>query len=119
MNKARTLSAPKTLPKSRTGIRGLDEITGGGLPRGRPALVCGGAGCGKTLLALEFVVRGAIQFDEPGVFVSFEEMSDELADNVRSLGFDLDDLVKRKKMAMDYVRLERSEIEESGDYDLE
>jgi circadian clock protein KaiC len=98
---------------------GLDQITNGGLPRGRPALICGGAGCGKTLLGLEFVVRGATQFDEPGVFVSFEEMSDELVDNVRSLGFDLDDLVKRKKLAMDYVRLERSEIEESGDYDLE
>src|ERR1700722_13945798 len=107
------------IAKCPTGIVGLDQITNGGLPRGRPALVCGGAGCGKTLLALEFVVRGAIQFDEPGVFGSFEEMSDELADNVLSLGFDLDDLVKRKKLAMDYVRLERSEIEESGDYDLE
>jgi circadian clock protein KaiC len=107
------------IAKCPTGIVGLDQITNGGLPRGRPALICGGAGCGKTLLALEFVVRGATQFDEPGVFVSFEEMSDELADNVRSLGFDLDDLVKRKKLAMDYVRLERSEIEESGDYDLE
>jgi circadian clock protein KaiC len=107
------------IAKCPTGIVGLDQITNGGLPRGRPALICGGAGCGKTLLALEFIVRGATQFDEPGVFVSFEEMSDELADNVRSLGFDLDDLVKRKKLAMDYVRLERSEIEESGDYDLE
>jgi circadian clock protein KaiC len=107
------------ISKCPTGIVGLDQITNGGLPRGRPALICGGAGCGKTLLALEFIVRGAIQFDEPGVFVSFEEMSDELADNVRSLGFDLNDLVKRKKLAMDYVRLERSEIEESGDYDLE
>src|SRR3984893_9158438 len=107
------------IAKGPTGIVGLDQITNGGLPRGRPALICGGAGCGKTLLALEFIVRGATQFDEPGVFVSFEEMSDELADNVRSLGFDLDDLVKRKKMAMDYVRLERSEIEEAGNYDLE
>jgi circadian clock protein KaiC len=123
---ARTMPATKKpsnplggIAKCATGIVGLDQITNGGLPRGRPALICGGAGCGKTLLALEFVVRGATQFDEPGVFVSFEEMSDELADNVRSLGFDLDDLVKRKKLAMDYVRLERSEIEESGDYDLE
>ena len=107
------------IAKCPTGIVGLDQITNGGLPRGRPALVCGGAGCGKTLLALEFIVRGATQFDEPGVFVSFEEISDELADNVRSLGFDLDDLVKRKKLAMDYVRVERSEIEETGDYDLE
>jgi circadian clock protein KaiC len=107
------------IAKCPTGIAGLDQLTNGGLPRGRPALICGGAGCGKTLLALEFIVRGATQFDEPGVFVSFEEMSEELTDNARSLGFDLDDLVKRKKLAMDYVRLERSEIEESGDYDLE
>jgi circadian clock protein KaiC len=107
------------IAKCPTGIVGLDQITNGGLPRGRPALVCGGAGCGKTLLALEFIVRGATQFDEPGVFVSFEEMSDELANNVLSLGFDLDHLVKRKKLSMDYVRLERSEIEEGGDYDLE
>jgi circadian clock protein KaiC len=107
------------IAKCPTGVVGLDQITDGGLPRGRPALICGGAGCGKTLLGLEFIVRGATQFDEPGVFVSFEELSEELADNVRSLGFDLDDLVKRKKLAMDYVRLERSEIEESGDYDLE
>jgi circadian clock protein KaiC len=107
------------IAKCPTGIVGLDQITNGGLPRGRPALICGGAGCGKTLMAVEFIVRGATQFDEPGVFVSFEEMSEELADNVRSLGFDLDDLVKRKKLAMDYVRLERSEIEEAGDYDLE
>ena len=107
------------IAKCPTGIVGLDQITNGGLPRGRPALICGGAGCGKTLLALEFIVSGATQFDEPGVFVSFEEMTEELTDNARSLGFDLDDLVKRKKLAMDYVRLERSEIEESGDYDLE
>src|ERR1700716_411724 len=107
------------IEKCPTGIAGLDQITGGGLPRGRPTLVCGGAGCGKTLLALEFIVRGATLFDEPGVFVSFEEMSEELAVNVRSLGFDLDDLVKRKKLALDFVRVERSEIEETGDYDLE
>src|SRR3982074_1798584 len=107
------------LEKCPTGIAGLDQITGGGLPRGRSTLVCGGAGCGKTLLALEFIVRGATLFDEPGVFVSFEEMSEELAANVRSLAFDLDDLVKRKKLALDFVRVERSEIEETGDYDLE
>jgi circadian clock protein KaiC len=114
------IQAPENgIEKCPTGIAGLDQITGGGLPRGRPALVCGGAGCGKTLLALEFIVRGATLFDEPGVFVSFEEMSEELAANVRSLGFDLDDLVKRKKLALDFVRVERSEIEETGDYDLE
>ena len=107
------------IDKCPTGIVGLDQITNGGLPRGRPTLVCGGAGCGKTLLALEFIVRGATQFDEPGVFVSFEEMSEELSANVRSLGFDLDDLVKRKKLAMDFVRVERGDIEEAGDYDLE
>jgi circadian clock protein KaiC len=121
MSVAKKPSKPRGsgIAKCPTGIVGLDQLTNGGLPRGRPALICGGAGCGKTLLALEFIVRGATQFDEPGVFVSFEEMSDELTDNARSLGFDLDDLVKRKKLAMDYVRLERSEIEESGDYDLE
>jgi circadian clock protein KaiC len=121
MSVAKKPSKPRGsgITKCPTGIVGLDQLTHGGLPRGRPALICGGAGCGKTLLALEFIVRGATQFDEPGVFVSFEEMSEELTDNARSLGFDLDDLVKRKKLAMDYVRLERSEIEESGDYDLE
>src|SRR5512133_2419299 len=82
-----------SLSKCPTGIRGLDEITVGGLPKGRPTLVCGSAGCGKTLLGMEFLVRGATQFDEPGVFVSFEETSEELAKNVRSLGFYLDDLV--------------------------
>jgi len=118
-NTYRNQSMLKPLPKCPTGIAGLDEITGGGLPRGRPALVCGSAGCGKTLLALEFIVRGAMQFNEPGVFVSFEETSEELATNVRSLGFDLDDLIRRKKLAMDFVRVERAEIEETGEYDLE
>ena len=89
----------RRLPKCPTGIRGLDEITGGGLPKGRPTLVCGGAGCGKTLLAMEFLVRGVMQFDEPGVFMAFEETAEELTQNVRSLGFDLDDLVDRKKIA--------------------
>src|ERR1700719_4357118 len=86
--KTKTLATPRTLRKSRSGIRGLDEITGGGLPTGRPTLVCGGAGCGKTLLAMEFLVRGATQFGEPGVFMAFEETGEELAQNVRSLGFD-------------------------------
>ena len=107
------------LAKAPTGIQGLDEITGGGLPRGRPTLVCGSAGCGKTLLAMEFLVRGATQFGEPGVFMSFEETTQELTQNVRSLGFDLDDLVQQKKLAMDFVRVERNEIEETGEYDLE
>src|SRR5512140_1235828 len=107
------------LDKCPTGISGLDEITEGGLPQGRPTLVCGAAGCGKTLLAMEFIVRGITEFNEPGVFMSFEETSDELAKNVASLGFNVNDLVRRKKLAMDYVRVERSEIEETGEYDLE
>jgi circadian clock protein KaiC len=108
-----------TLPKAPTGIQGLDEITGGGFPRGRPTLVCGSAGCGKTLLAMEFIVRGATRFNEPGVFMAFEETGSELAQNVRSLGFDLDKLVRQKKLVLDFVRVERDEIEETGDYDLE
>ena len=107
------------MPKCPTGIQGLDEITGGGLPRGRPTLVCGGAGCGKTLLAAEFLVRGAAQFCEPGVFMSFEETDAELKANVASLGFDLASLVRRKKIVLDYVHIERSEIHETGEYDLE
>ena len=98
------------LPKARSGIRGLDEITGGGLPRGRPTLVCGSAGAGKTLFAIEFLVRG-IEMGEPGVFMAFEETAEELATNVASLGFDVEGLVRRGKMAVDHVRIERSEIE--------
>ncbi len=108
-----------TLEKCPTGIRGLDDITSGGLPRGRTTLVCGGTGCGKTLLALEFIVRGIREFDEPGVFMSFEETTEELASNVASLGFDLEELIHGGKLAMDYVHVERSEIEETGEYDLE
>jgi circadian clock protein KaiC len=108
-----------TLSKAPSGIEGLDEITGGGLPAGRPTLVCGTAGCGKTMLAMEFLVRGAMQFGEPGVFMMFEENAAELTANVRSLGFDLDRLVAEKKIALDHVHIERSEIEETGEYDLE
>ena len=107
------------LPKAPSGIAGLDELTGGGLPRGRPTLVCGGAGCGKTLLAMEFLVRGATEHNEPGVFMAFEETAAELAQNVRSLGFDLEELGRQKKLAIDFVRIERQEIEEAGEYDLE
>ena len=117
------LSVPATpgprLPKCPTGIQGLDEITGGGLPLGRPTLVCGGAGCGKTLLAAEFLVRGATQFGEPGVLMAFEETEAELKANVASLGFDLAGLVRRKQIVIDYVHIERSEVQESGEYDLE
>ena len=107
------------LAKAPTGIAGLDEITNGGLPRGRPTLVCGGAGCGKTLLALEFLVRGALEYDEPGVFCSFEETTEELITNARSLGFDLQQLSARRRLLLDYVRLERNGLIESGEYDLE
>src|SRR5579863_1068105 len=108
-----------SLPKCPTGIHGLDEITLGGIPRGRPTLVCGGAGCGKTLLGMEFLVRGATEFDEPGVCLSFEETGDELAANLASLGFDLASLIARGKLAIDHIFLERSLIEETGEYDLE
>ena len=121
MTKARLKPTPPAarLPKCPTGIQGLDEITGGGLPRGRPTLVCGGAGCGKTLLAAEFLVRGAMHFGEPGVFMSFEETEAELKGNVSLLGFDLPGLVRSKKLLLDHVYIERSEIQETGEYDLE
>jgi circadian clock protein KaiC len=112
-------SRVSSLPKTPTGIQGLDEITFGGLPRGRPTLVCGSAGCGKTLLAMEFLVHGATEFNEPGVFIAFEESEEDLRKNVASLGFDLQDLSDRKKLLIDYVYIERSEIEEAGEYDLE
>lgn len=110
---------PDVLKKCPTGIRGLDEITEGGLPRGRPTLVCGSAGCGKTLLAMEFITRGITEFNEPGIFMAFEENAEELAVNVASLGMDVKELIRQKKMAVDYVHIERSEIEETGEYDLE
>jgi circadian clock protein KaiC len=109
----------KTLLKSPTGIPGMDEITDGGLPKGRPTLVAGSAGCGKTLFAMEFLVNGAIQYNEPGVFMAFEETAEELAQNVASLGFDLKELIRQKKLIIDYVRIERTEIQETGEYDLE
>lgn len=118
-NTYKSASRAAHLPKCPTGIQGLDEITGGGLPRGRPTLVCGSAGCGKTLLGAEFLVRGVVQFDEPGVLMAFEETAAELKANVASLGFDLEGLVHRKKIVIDYVHIEPSEIQESGEYDLE
>ncbi|WP_035603663.1 circadian clock protein KaiC [Haloferula sp. BvORR071] len=110
---------PIGIPKAPTGISGLDEITDGGLPAGRPTLVSGSAGAGKTMLATEFLVRGATEFGENGVFIMFEENSEELTANVRSIGFDLKKLVTQKKLVLDHVRVERSEIEETGEYDLE
>lgn len=115
----RTKQQLRPLPKSPTGIPGTDEITGGGLPKGRPTLIAGGAGCGKTLFAMEFLVNGALRYDEPGVFVAFEENAEELTQNVTSLGFDLNDLIRRKKLIIDYVRIERTEIAETGEYDLD
>jgi circadian clock protein KaiC len=107
------------LAKTPIGIQGLDEITFGGLPKGRTTLICGSAGCGKTLLSMEFLVHGATQFNEPGVFMAFEETEEDLRKNVASLGYDLRDLSDRHKLVIDYVHIERSEIEETGEYDLE
>jgi circadian clock protein KaiC len=118
--KAKPSTTPRRqLPKSPTGIQGLDEITDGGLPTGRPTLVCGGPGCGKTLLALEFLIHGGNEFNEPGVFLALEENARELAANFASMGVDLPDLIRRKKLVIDYVPLERSEIEETGEFNLE
>jgi circadian clock protein KaiC len=110
---------PVELPKCLSGIQGLDEITFGGLPKGRPTLVCGAAGCGKTLLAMEFLCRGAHDHDEPGVFMAFEEKEQDLIANFASMGFDIPALIKKKKLVIDYIYIERSEIEETGEYDLE
>ncbi|WP_230966270.1 ATPase domain-containing protein [Nostoc sp. NZL] len=110
---------PTMLAKCPTGIQGLDEITYGGLPQGRPVLLCGRAGCGKTLMAMEFLVRGATLFDEPGVFMAFEETAEELTQNVVSFGWDVAELIKEKKLVIDHVQVERSQIEETGEYDLE
>ena len=107
------------LPRCPTGIEGLDEITGGGLPLGRPTLIAGSAGCGKTVFAAEFLVRGATQYGEPGLFVAFEERTEELAKNVLSMGFDLEDLTRRGLISVDHVAVERNQIEETGEYDLE
>lgn len=107
------------LPKAPTGISGLDDVTSGGLPRGRPVLVCGPAGCGKTLLAMEFLVRGITQFDEPGVFIAFEESTDDLVANVASLGFDLAELQEQGKLVLDHVSVVGQEMEATGDWDLD
>jgi circadian clock protein KaiC len=112
-------SDPKRLPKAPTGIEGFDQITGGGLPKGRTSLVCGATGCGKTLFGLEFLVHGAVSFGEPGVFVAFEESADELVANVGSLGFDLPGLIEAQKLAIDHVHIDRRETHEAGEYDLE
>jgi circadian clock protein KaiC len=118
-NGAKSLSHLAPLEKSPTGIKGLDEISGGGLQTGRTTLVCGGPGCGKTLLGLEFLVHGAEQYHEPGVLLAFEESTEEMTKNVASLGYDLKALSDRKMLIMDHVRIDPSEIEETGEYDLE
>lgn len=118
MKKAVAEPVLKVLPKSPTNIRGLDEILGGGLPMGRPTLVAGGAGCGKTLLAMEFLIHGATKFKEPGVFISFEETVEELTANVASLGFDVADLIRRKKLHIEHIHIDPAEIGPSGAYDL-
>src|ERR1700686_1940785 len=94
---------PEVFLKSKTGVDGLDEITGGGFPKGRPTLICGSAGCGKSLMAIQFLVKGITEFGEPGVFMTFEETSKDLAQNVRSLGFDLDKLISQKKLKIDHI----------------
>src|SRR3984885_8997994 len=110
---------PRQLEKALTGIAGFDQVTNGGLPKGRPTIVCGGPGCGKTMFAMEFLVRGATEFNEPGVLMTFEETGDEMTKNVASLGFDLKALAARKKIMLDYVKIEPAEIQETGAYDLE
>jgi circadian clock protein KaiC len=115
----RTRVAGNPVPKAPTGIQGLDEITGGGLPRGRPTLICGGPGCGKTLLSMEFLLNGARRFSEPGVFLSFEETVEDLTLNFASLGFDLRPISARRQLSLDYVQVERNEIQETGAYDLD
>ena len=117
--KNRTPRTPENLPKAPTGIAGFDEVTRGGVPAGRPTLVCGSAGCGKSLFGVEFLIRGAQQYGEPGVLMTFEETADDIRKNVASLGFDVEKLVAQKKLYIDYVKVERGEIDENGEYDLE
>ncbi|MGZ5304553.1 MAG: ATPase domain-containing protein, partial [Bacteroidia bacterium] len=112
-------SSSDQIPKTPSGINGLDAITEGGLPSGRSTLICGGAGCGKTLFSVEFLANGALEYNEPGVFMAFEETAEDLTQNVTSLGLDLKQLIAEKKLYIDHVRIDSNEIEESGDFDLE
>jgi len=116
MNKEQS---PPSLAKSPSGIKGLDDITSGGLPKGRSTLVVGNAGCGKTLLAMEFLVHGIQQYNEPGLFVALEETSKELSENVRSLGWNLEELIQQGVLLVDHVMVDPQEIIETGDYNLE
>ncbi len=106
-------------PKTPSGIEGLDEITEGGFPKGRPSLICGSAGCGKTLFSMQFLIKGITDYNEPGVLMTFEETAQDIAMNVMSLGFDTEKLKKENKLIIDHVRVERSEIDEAGEYDLD
>ncbi len=117
--KPATIETEPPLEKAPTGIRGFDDITDGGLPRGRPALIVGGAGSGKTVFGMEFLVRGALEYGEPGVFMSFEETEKDLGKNFSSIGFNLNDLIARKLLFIDFVYIERKEIEETGEFDLD
>lgn len=105
------------VPKSPTGVRGLDEITHGGFPAGRNTLICGGPGSGKTVLAMKYLLSGALEYDEPGLCLTFEESTQELIDNLRSLGSDAEQLINRKALAIDHVQLGEREVE-TGEYDL-
>jgi circadian clock protein KaiC len=109
----------KHFPKTLTGISGLDDITNGGLPTGRPTLICGSPGAGKTLFSLEFIFNGAKHFNEPGVIMTFEEKAEDLETNVASIGFDLEKMQKEKKIIIDHAYIDRSEIQETGEYDLD
>ena len=111
--KGSSTSKVRGLAKCQTGIPGLDQLTSGGLPRGRTTLVCGGPGAGKTLLGLEFLIKGASVYNEPGVFISFEENAEDLAENVASLGVDLDSMIDGKQLVIDHINVEPSEIEEA------
>jgi circadian clock protein KaiC len=116
--KARAGDLP-AISKSATGIRGLDEVTQGGLPQGRPTLLCGSAGCGKTLFGMTFLYNGVVEYNEPGVFLAFEEHPEDLVKNVGSLKYDVEKLIAEKKLAIDHVEIDRTKIAESGEYDLE
>jgi circadian clock protein KaiC len=107
------------IPKCPTGIQGLDEITNGGLPQGRPTLICGGAGCGKTLFGVEFLLRGATIYEEPGVLMTFEETTSEITQNVASLGWNLTELIAQNQLLIDHVHIDSSEMQETGEYNLE
>ena len=119
METAATAYEPQAFPKAPSGIAGFDQITGGGLPRNRPTLITGGPGCGKTLFCIEFLMHGVRDYGEPGVFVSFEETAAELTQNVRALGFDLDALISQRLLVLDHVHIERTEFEETGEFDLD